>query len=138
MELTTKLYIVGAVLLVTITLSLFSCHEFKRNVVVKDQLKEATANVIAANKSLELRSDISDKTEDIVTHAVVKTQELTIKASNLRDKIDETKKGVDNGSISNALADAAYIDSMWDAYCEAKPTNPRCTTRQSPTGLPGR
>lgn len=94
--------------------------------------------MVAANKSLERRSIISDKTEDIVTSAVVKAQELTIKASNLRDKIDETKKGVGNGSISNTLADAAYIDSMWDAYCEAKPSSDRCTSRQSPARLPGK
>lgn len=135
MSLTNKLYIGGTVLIVILGLSLFSCHEIKSNVVVKSQLKEATANVVAANKGLQVRSDISDKTEDIVTQAVIKTQELTVKASKLRDKIDETKKGVDNGSISNALADAAYVDSMWDAYCEAKPRSDRCTSRQSPTGL---
>lgn len=94
--------------------------------------------MVAANKSLERRSTISDKTEDIVTSAVVKTQELTIKASNLRDKIDETKKGVDNGSVNNAIADATYISSMWDAYCEAKPSSDRCTTRQSTPRLPGK
>lgn len=135
MALTTKLYVAGTMLVVILGLSLFSCHEFKGNTIVKSQLKEATSNVVAANKSLQVRSTISDKTEDIVTQAVVKTQELTIKASNLRDKIDETKKGVDNGSISNAIADAAYVDSMWDAYCEAKPASPHCTTRQSITGL---
>lgn len=138
MALTTKLYIAGTVLIVILGLSLFSCHEFKHNTVVKSQLKEATANVVAANKSLAIRSNISDKTEEIVTKAVVKTQELTIKASNLRDKIDETKKGVDDGSISNAIADAAYVDSMWDAYCEAKPSASRCASRQSHTGLPSR
>ena len=135
MALTTKLYVLGTVLVVILGLSLFSCHEVKTNTVVKSQLKEATTNIVAANKSLQVRSDIADKTEDIVTQAVVKTQELTVKASNLRDKIDETKKGVDNGSISNALADAVYVNSMWDAYCEAKPTSDRCTSRQSPKGL---
>lgn len=138
MSLTTKLYGAGALLLLIVVLSLFSCHEMKKNVVVKSQLKEATTNVIAANKSLQVRSDISDKTEEIVTKAVVKTQELTIKASNLRDKIDETSKGVDNGSISNTLADTAYIDSMWDAYCEAKPSNPRCATRRTSARLPSK
>ena len=138
MLLTTKLYIAGGLLATILALSLFSCHEVKHNAVVKTQLKEATANVVAANKSLEIRSAISDKTEDIVTKAVVKTQELTIKVTNLRDAIDKTKKGVDNGSISNAVADAAYVNSMWDAYCEAKPSASRCTTRQSPTGLPSK
>jgi hypothetical protein len=138
MLLTTKLYIVGGLLATILALSLFSCHEVKHNAVVKTQLKEATANIVAANKSLEVRSAISDKTEDIVTKAVVKTQELTIKASNLRDKIDETNKGVGNGSISNAVADAAYVDSMWDAYCEAKPSASRCTSRQSTPRLPGK
>ena len=135
MLVTTKLYIAGGLLLTILALGLFSCHEYKANTIVKNQFKEATANVVAANKSLAVRSVISDKTQDIVTKAVIKTQELTIKASNLRDKIDETKKGVDNGSISNAIADAAYVDSMWDAYCEAKPASPHCTTRQSITGL---
>lgn len=138
MMLTTKLYLASGVLVTILALSLFSCHEFKHNAVVKNQLKEATANVVAANKSLQVRSDISDKTEEIVTKAVVKTQELTVKASNLRDKIDETKKGVDNGSISNALADAAYLDSMWNAYCEAKPSSSHCTSRQSTSRLPGK
>jgi len=130
--------VAGAVILTIVALLLFSCHEVKHNVVVKTQLKEATANVVLANKSLQTRSVMSDKTEDIVTKAVIKTQELTIKASNLRDKIDETNKGVGNGSISNAVADAAYVNSMWDAYCEAKPSSDRCTTRQPPTRLSGK
>src|SRR3546814_13185816 len=86
MELMTKIYWVGGLILLIVTLSLLSCHEYKRNTIVKTQLKEATANVVAANKGLERRSTISDKTEDIVTSAVVKTQELTIKASNLRSE----------------------------------------------------
>lgn len=136
MPITTKLFAVGAVIVIAISLLLFSLHQVRQNAIVKTQLKQATTDVISANKSLKVRSDISDKTEDIVTDAVIRTQELTIKASKLRDKIDETKKGVDNGSIDTALADAAYIDSMWDAYCQAKPSSARCTSRQSDAGLP--
>lgn len=138
MALTTKLYGAGVLIIILLGLSLFSCHEYKSNSVVKSQLKQATINVVAANKSLQVRSAMSDKTEDIVTEAVVKTQALTVKASALRAKIDDTKMRVDNGTISNTIADAEYVNSMWDAYCQAKPSSDRCTSRQPSPGLPSR
>lgn len=98
---------------------------------VSVQLSLTKEEIVGLKQSLAKQTKISDVTEDIVTNAVVKTAEIVQVTKSINGKVDKTAEEVKDGKINNSIATAAYVDSMWDAYCEASPysTAKRCTTR---------
>lgn len=46
----------------------------------------------------------------------------------VKEKVDAVSKKVKAGQISSNVADAAYLDSMWETYCE-RSSDPTCTKR---------
>lgn len=116
-------------------------YGYKQNVDLKAKtilLATAQQSIKDLNKSLEKQAIISKITDEVVNEAVSKTKEVTIKATELSNTVVRTNKGVVDGKINAAVADAIYIDSMWEAYCEANPSADKCTTRRTHTGLSSR
>jgi hypothetical protein len=94
------------------------------------QLKTLNDYVAQANKSVKTQSVIADVTDEVVTNATKRITTNTSKGTAIKAVVDNVTKKVANEKISNSVASAAYISSMWDAYCEAEPGNGTCTTRQ--------
>ena len=132
--------ILAFLLLLTLALSAFlgiyNRHTDKQLKQVNAQLLQSRQEVVDLKSSIEKQSKISDMTEDVVTKAVVRTAEITKRTSSINQKIDKTSQEVKDGKIDPSFAAATYVDSMWDAYCEASPSSDHCTARQSSTKLP--
>lgn len=133
MRLTTK--ILGFLLLSTsvavLCLLAYAKHESNKLDIANVQLSLTQEEIKSLKASLTKQVKISDTTEEIMTNAVVKTAEITERAVEINNKVDTTSKEVNNGKINSAVASAAYVDSMWSAYCEASPssTAKQCTSR---------
>lgn len=101
--------------------------QLRANAIALEQANQAITDL---KQSLKRQATISKETDKIVTKAVIKTAEVTKKAAALNTKVLKINKGVVDGKIDNSVADAAYLDSMWSAFCEADPSNSKCATRQ--------
>lgn len=105
---------------------------------VDTQLTQAKEDLSSLKSALDKQIKISDVTEEVVTNAVVKTAEITQASVKISKKVDKTNQEAKDGKINYNIASAAYVDSMWDAYCTATPTSTssKCTSRRTTSGLP--
>lgn len=112
-------------------LSLYTKHTTSELKQANIQLSLSKNEINDLKKSITVQSKLADATEEAVTTAVVKTAEITQKTSDINKKIDKTTKEVKDGKIDPKFAAAAYVDSMWIAYCEANKssTSANCTSK---------
>ncbi len=86
--------------------------------------------VLELQTSVKTQQVVAKTTDVVVTKAAEETAKTTTKVVEANKKVDKITKQVADEKISTADADAAYLDSMWDTYCEAQPAVDRCTSRQ--------
>lgn len=98
---------------------------------LKDDKAVAEAQVLQLQASVKTQQRVATVTDTVVTKATEETVKTTTKVVEANKKVDKITKQVADEKISTADADAAYINSMWDTYCEAQPAVDRCTSRQS-------
>lgn len=132
MSLTSKV-LAGVVLVLLVALLaslLYGSGQHKKNLSYAETLAQTQEQLKQANDSLRKQQAVATITDTVVTSAVEKTKVATKKTQETVKKVDIITKQVANETISSADADAAYVDSMWEAYCEAKPASDKCTSRQ--------
>ncbi len=132
MSLTSKV-LAGVVLVLIVALSvtlLYARREHAESLSYAQSLALTQDQLKQANESLRKQAVVADITEAVVTTAVEKTKATTKKTQETVKKVDTITKQVANETISSADADAAYVDSMWEAYCQAKPMADKCSSRQ--------
>jgi replicative DNA helicase len=72
----------------------------------------------------------SKKVDEQVTVQVESSKEsLDTKINKTKETVDAVTKKVEKGEITDAAADAAYLNSMWEAYCEIS-DDPSCSSRK--------
>lgn len=95
------------------------------------QLKDLNQKVVEANEAAKTQMEVAKVTEQTVTAATKRINTTTERGVAIKTAVDNVTHRVANEQISNTVASAAYIDSMWDAYCEAEQDDSACASRQS-------
>lgn len=111
-------------------MAIHSSNQASELKATSDLLVTANNSIAELNRSLSKQKDVSKVTDQVVANAIAKTTEVTTKAKELSSRVVKINRGVVDGKINDTVADAAYIDSMWAAYCEAKPSDNQCSTRR--------
>jgi len=97
---------------------------------LKTQKALVDAQLLELQQSVKTQQHIAVTTDNVITKAAEETSKTTVKVVEVNKKVDKITKQVADEKISSGAADAAYLDSMWDTYCEAQPAIDRCTSRQ--------
>jgi hypothetical protein len=97
-------------------------HETIKHAGDKIELREAKTSINQLDTSLKVNDEVVTGTVKVIKADMQKRQEIL-------QEVDDTTKRVDNEEITPANADAAYIDSMWSAYCTYHKGENDCTTR---------
>lgn len=124
--------LIAAILILLGTVGVLGYTAHSRAEALKDlAAKKALVDQQVADlqKSIKTQQAIAVTTDKVTTEAVQKTEETTTKVVETNKKVDKITKQVADEKISTADADAAYLSSMWDTFCEAQPANGRCTSR---------
>lgn len=116
---------------IVITMGYMSHRKSEALIKLRQDKAFVDQQVLDLQSSIKAQQKIAVTTDEVITHAAEKTVETTTKVVETNKKVDKITKQVADEKISTADADAAYLGSMWDTYCEAQPANDRCTSRQS-------
>ncbi len=124
------MYILGAfllaigVLLTMYTVEKHSAAKAKADVAVyKEAASDLSGQLTTAHQSF--RFDM-----DAVENANKNHDQIQTRVTEVKEKVDAVSKKVKAGQISSSDADSAYLDSMWETYCQRQ-SDPACTSRQS-------
>lgn len=126
------LLLLGVMALTIATLSYYSLHEYKKTALDKQQISQLGDQLKAAQMAAERQQKVQTVTNQVVAKATLQTQQTTLKTQEISHKVDVITGKVKDDQISDAAADAAYVSSMLEAYCEAVPTDrSKCPAGQS-------
>jgi len=129
---------IGIILILLILLgvgSWFLKHEIEKNSSQKVELSSATDSIKALSSQLALATSVAQIQDSVVTTNITDKQKSnTVKEKILR-KVHVTEHKAQKKEITSAVANSVYLNSMWAAYCEAKPSDSACSSRQSSSGL---
>ncbi len=92
-------------------------------------LEQTQKELVDAQASLQKQSNLAKATDRIVTQTVVKTLDTKDKVEKINSGVDIITKKVKNEEISTTAADLAYSNSMWETYCQVKPSDSNCSSR---------
>lgn len=98
---------------------------------VNQRMEQLNQNIAKANEAVETQTLIAETTDQVVTSATKRIMKNTERGEAIKAVVDNVTKKVANEKLSGTIADTAYVNSMWDAYCTAKPSDRSCTSRQS-------
>lgn len=133
--LSTSNYVVGgivlALLLVLAGQTYYVHYQSEKLGETKVQLKELNDGIKEANKSIQTQTVVAAATEAAVVQTTNRITSNTEKGTAIKAVVDNVTKRVANETISNTIANVAYVNSMWDAYCTANQGDSACTGRQS-------
>lgn len=113
-----------ALIVTVVGLIYWNHHETIKNVQTKVELNEAKTLINQLDTSLKVN-------DEVVSGVIEQTRVNTQKKQKILQDVDNTTKQVDNEEITPVSADAAYLNSMWSAYCTYNKDTNGCTTRQS-------
>jgi mannitol-specific phosphotransferase system IIBC component len=94
------------------------------------QMKDLNQKIKDVNKSIKTQDNVAKVTDTVVTAATTRITTNTQKGLAIKAVVDNVTKKVANENLSVNVASVAYTNSMWDAYCTAKPDDSTCTSRQ--------
>lgn len=126
----------GMALLLIVLLGCLYGFERRSSVKAVAEAKVATDAAVGLSEDLQKAHDSFRIDLDAIQTAQDQKDELTEKAKQVEEKVDAIKQKVDKGQLSSAAADAAYLDSMWETYCQRQ-TDPACSTRSPRSGHKG-
>ena len=119
-------------LLVLVAIVLGGLYAYEKHSGAKAKAQVAQVTQVAQSLSQELTEAHASFRIDL--DAIAQTQGnkdlIMAKAISIKEKVDATSVKVQAGQLSDAAADAAYYDSMWEAYCQGS-NDPACSTRPS-------
>lgn len=119
-------------LLVLVAIVLGGLYAYEKHSGTKAKAQVAQVTQVAQSLSQELTEAHASFRVDL--DAISKTQgtkdQIVAKAISIKEKVDATSAKVQAGQLSDAAADAAYYDSMYEAYCQGS-DDPACPTGPS-------
>jgi len=65
---------------------------------------------------------------DAIEGAQKSKDQIQTRVVEVKEKVDAVSKKVKAGQISSTVADNAYLDSMWETYCQGQ-SDPSCSSR---------
>lgn len=123
-------YAFGVCLLIISILGLLYHFEKRSGAKAKAQVAQVTQVAQSLSQELtEAHASFRIDLDAIATTQGTKDQ-IVAKATSIKEKVDATSAKVEAGQLSDAAADAAYYDSMWEAYCQGS-NDPACSARPS-------
>lgn len=124
------MYIIGVFLILLGILSIgygwerHSAIKAKADMAVyKEAASELSGQLTTAHESF--RFDM-----DAVSNSQKQHEQIQTRVTEVKEKVDAVSKKVKAGQISTVDADSAYLDSMWETYCQRQ-SDPACTSRTS-------
>lgn len=130
-------YVVGLLLIITITLGfLYSCQRAS-TIKAKGQAQEAVETSQRLSQELTEASQSHRVDLDAISEASKQKDDIASSSAKVKEKVDAVAAKVQAGQISDSDADAVYLDSMWEAYCKGT-NDPTCASRLSGSGHKGK
>jgi hypothetical protein len=124
--------IVGILLITVCVLGWTSLHEYKKVAVNQQQISDLNVKLQAAQVAAKRAQKVQNITNDTVAKVALQTKQTTLNTQKINQKVDTITGQVKNGQISDDAADAAYVSSMYEAYCSAVPSDrSKCPAGQS-------
>ena len=94
------------------------------------QMQQLNEKIVQANKSVKIQDAVSKVTDAAVVATTTKITTNTQKGLSIKAQVDNVAKKVTNENLSITVANTVYVNSMWDAYCTANPSDSACSARQ--------
>jgi type II secretory pathway pseudopilin PulG len=124
--------IVGILLLAVVALSWVSLHEYKKVAINQTTINGLNGQIQQAQLAAKRAQTVQTVTNQTVAKVALQTKEAALKTQQISRKVDVITGQVKDGKINDAAADAAYVSSMLEAYCQAVPTDRnKCSAGQS-------
>lgn len=111
-------YMAGLAVIAIVTLSLlYSCERHTATKAVAEaQVATKAAQTLSQNLTEAHASYRVDL--DAIQKAQSQKDILVSGATKVKEKVDAVAAKVEAGQLSDDAADDAYVDSMWEAYCQ--------------------
>ena len=109
----------------------FLKHEISSNAVNKQQVEQLSRSVNNYQIVLDMQNDLQKSINLQVTYTIEAKNASNQRLKIINQKVDETSAKLKEGKITSSAADAAYLNSMWSAYCEANPSDSECNGKSS-------
>lgn len=124
-------YGLGLCLIMITILGLLYSYERHSGAKAKAEVTQMTE--VAQNLSQDLTEAHASYRIDLDAISKVQGEKdnIVAKTTVIKEKVDAVSAKVEAGQLSDAAADAAYYDSMWETYCQGS-NDPACSAR--PTG----
>lgn len=121
---------VGVLVLILAAQFIYIHHQTEKLTSLNLQIKQVNSQLEQANRGIKTQAVIADVTDEVVTTATKRITTNTQKGVAIKAVVDNVTKKVANEKLSNTVASAVYINSMWDAFCTASPSDSACSARQ--------
>lgn len=96
-----------------------------------EDLTRVTGELETAQKGLEDARKSAAVTDKVVAENNTTKQETKVKTEAIKAQVDDASKKRANDEIDDGAYRASLSNSMWIAYCQAKPTDSACSTKLS-------
>jgi len=121
-------WVIGAMFIALGALSLL--YGYEKHSAAKAKADMAVYQEAATTLSDQLETAHKSFRFDLDTiNSVHETKgQIEKRTTEVKEKVDAVAKKVKAGQISSDAADAAYLDSMWETYCQRQ-SDPACSSR---------
>lgn len=122
---------VAATLALTLGIQTYMMHRQSVKLgAATTQIASLSNKVVEANHTVAVQGSVAKITDETITSATKRINTNTEKGTAIKAVVDNITKRVVNENLPSTVANAAYINSMWDAYCTADKSDSACSSRQ--------